>query len=61
VNLIVNHEKHLLKALADTGARSDIIFEAYTSAPSIKTDDNNKSTYNIMGGELTTTKIGTFL
>jgi hypothetical protein len=31
VSLIVNHEEHLLRALADTGASSSIILEAYTS------------------------------
>jgi hypothetical protein len=40
--LIVNNEEHLLRALADTGASSSIILEAYTSSPFIKTDDNNK-------------------
>jgi hypothetical protein len=34
--LIVNNEEHLLRALADTGASSSIILEAYTSAPNIK-------------------------
>jgi hypothetical protein len=41
VSLIVNNEEHLLRALADTGASSSIILEAYTSAPFIKIDDNN--------------------
>jgi hypothetical protein len=36
VSLIVNSEEHLLRALADTGASSSIILEAYTSAPFIK-------------------------
>jgi hypothetical protein len=37
------HEEHLLKVLADTGANSSIILEAYTSAPFIfiKTGDSN--------------------
>jgi hypothetical protein len=32
VSLIVNNEEHLLRVLADTGASSSIILEAYTSA-----------------------------
>jgi hypothetical protein len=31
VNLIVNNEEHLLRALADTGVSSSSILEAYTS------------------------------
>jgi hypothetical protein len=42
--LIVNNEEYLLRALADTGASSSIILEAYTSAPFIKTDDSNTTT-----------------
>jgi hypothetical protein len=56
VSLIVNNEKHLLRAPADTGASSKIILEAYTSAPFIKTDDSNKTTWSTMGGKFTTTK-----
>jgi hypothetical protein len=44
VSLVVNHEEHLLRALADTAASSNIILEAYTSAPFIKTDDSNTTT-----------------
>jgi hypothetical protein len=60
VSLIVNNEEHLLRALADTGASSIIILEAYTSAifPFIKTDDNNTTTWSTMGGKFTTTKTG---
>jgi hypothetical protein len=58
VSLIVNNEEYLLRALADTGANSSIIIEAYTLAPFIKTDDNNTTTWSIMGGKVTTTKIG---
>jgi hypothetical protein len=58
VSLIVNHEEHLLRALADTGASSIIILEAYTSAPFIKSDDSNTSTWNTIGGKFTTTKTG---
>jgi hypothetical protein len=31
VSLIINHKEHLLRALADTGASSIIILEAYTN------------------------------
>jgi hypothetical protein len=59
VSLIVNNEEHLLRALADTGASSSsIILEAYTSAPFIKIDDNNTTTWITMGGKFTTTKTG---
>jgi hypothetical protein len=58
VSLIVNNEEHLLRALADTGASSSIVLEAYTSAPFIKTDDSNTNTWSIMGGKFTTTKTG---
>jgi hypothetical protein len=58
VSLIVNNEEHLLRVIADTGASSSIILEAYTSAPFIKTDDNNTTTWNKMGGKFTTTKTG---
>jgi predicted TIM-barrel enzyme len=44
VSFIVNDEEHLLRALADTGASSSIILEAYTSAPFIKKDDSNTTT-----------------
>jgi hypothetical protein len=58
VSLIFNNEEHLLRALADTGASSSIILEAYTSAPFIKTDDSNATTWSTMGGKFTTTKTG---
>jgi hypothetical protein len=61
VNLIVNNEEHLLRALADTGASSSIILEAYTSAPFIKTDDKNITTWSTMGGKFTTNKTGIYL
>jgi hypothetical protein len=74
-SLIVNNEEHLLRALADTGASISIsisisisvsisisiILEAYTSAPFIKTDDSNTTTWSTMGGKFTTTKTGIFL
>jgi hypothetical protein len=58
VSLIVNNEEHLLRALADPGAISSIILEAYTSAPFIKIDDSNTITWSTMGGKFTTTKTG---
>jgi hypothetical protein len=58
VSLIVNYEEHLLIALADTGASSSIILEAYTSVPFIKTDDSNTTTWSTMGGKFTTSKTG---
>jgi hypothetical protein len=61
VSLIVKNEEHLLRALADTGASSSIILEAYISAPFIKTDDSNTTTWSIMGGKFTTTKTGMML
>jgi hypothetical protein len=56
VSLIVNNEERLLRALTDTGASSSIILEAYTSAPFIKIDDNNATTWSTMGGKFTTNK-----
>jgi hypothetical protein len=46
--------------LADIGASSSIILEAYTSAifPFIKTDDSNTTTWSKMGGKFTTTETG---
>jgi hypothetical protein len=58
VSLIVNNEEHLLRALADTGASSSIILEAYTSAPFIKIDDSNTTTWSTTGGKFTTTRTG---
>jgi hypothetical protein len=58
VSLIVNNEEHLLRALANTGASSSIILEAYTSATFIKIDDSNTTTWRTMGGKFTTTKTG---
>jgi hypothetical protein len=58
VSLIFNNEENLLRALADTGSSSSSILEAYTSAPFIKTDDSNTTTWNTMGGKFTTTKTG---
>jgi hypothetical protein len=61
VSLIVSNKEHLLRALADTGASISIILEAYISAPFIKTDDSNTTTWSTMGGKFTTTKTGNFL
>jgi hypothetical protein len=53
--IIVNHEEHLRRAIADTGASSSIIPEAYSSTPSIKNDKNdknddcNKTRWSVMG------------
>jgi hypothetical protein len=58
VSLIVNNEEHLLRALADTGASSNIILKAFTSAPFIKTDDSNTTTWSTMGCKFPTTKTG---
>jgi hypothetical protein len=58
MNLIVNRGEYLLRAQADTGSSSSIILEAYTSAPFIKTDDNNTTTWSTMAGTFTTTKTG---
>jgi hypothetical protein len=46
----------MLRELADTGASSSIILEAYTPAPFIKTDDSNTTTWSTTGGKFTTNK-----
>jgi hypothetical protein len=61
VSLIAKNEEHLVRALADTGANSNTILEAYTSAPFIKRDDSYTTTWNTMGGKFNTTKTGIFL
>jgi hypothetical protein len=58
VSLIVNNEEHLLRALADTGASSGSILEAFTSAPFIKIYDNITTTWSTMGVKFTTTITG---
>jgi hypothetical protein len=58
VSLFVNDEEYLLRTLPDTGASSSSILEAYTSAPFIKTDDSNTTTWITKGGTFTTTKTG---
>jgi hypothetical protein len=50
--IIVNHEEHLRRAIADTGASSSIIPEAYSSTLSIKNDKNddcNTTRWSIIG------------
>jgi hypothetical protein len=56
VSLIVINEEHLLRALADTGASSSIVLEAYTSALFIKIDDSNTTTWSKMSGKFTKTR-----
>jgi hypothetical protein len=56
VNLIVKYEEHLIRSLDDTGPRTSIILEAYTSDSFIKTDDSNTTTWSTMGRNLTTAK-----
>jgi hypothetical protein len=58
VSLIFINEEHLLRALADIGASSSIILEAISSAPFIKIDDSNTTTWSTMGGKFTTNKTG---
>jgi hypothetical protein len=61
VRIIFNHEEHLLRVLADTGASSSIILKVYTSSPFIKTDDIDTNTWSAMGGDLITSKSEIFL
>jgi hypothetical protein len=57
--VFVNNEEHLLRALANTGASSSInILEAYNSAPFIKTENSNTTTWSSMGVKFTTAKTG---
>jgi hypothetical protein len=58
VNLQINNEEHLISALADTGAISSSILEAYTSKNLIKSDKSNQTTWSTMGGQFTTDKTG---
>jgi hypothetical protein len=50
----------MLRAIADTGASSSIILEAYTSAPFIKIDDNNTTIWSTIGDKSTITKTGIY-
>jgi hypothetical protein len=58
VSLTDNQEKYLLRALSNTAAISSIILEECTSKQHTKTDDVNKTTWNTMGGHVTTDKSG---
>jgi hypothetical protein len=58
VSLNINHEEHVLRALADTGASSSITLEAYTSKDLIKHDKMNRTTWSTMVGQFTTDKTG---
>jgi hypothetical protein len=44
LTLNVNHEEHMLRPLADTGASSSIILEAYTSMDVIRQNKENLTT-----------------
>jgi hypothetical protein len=58
VSLNVSHEEHLLTTLSDTGSRSSIIIEAYTSSQFINNNHENKNTWSTMGGQFITDKTG---
>jgi hypothetical protein len=58
VSLNINNNEQLLRALADTGASSRIIFEGYTSKNLIQRDKSNQTTWSTMGGQFITNKIG---
>jgi hypothetical protein len=60
LSLIVNNDKHLLRALDDTGnsTSNNSILETYTSAPFIKTDDSNKITWSTISVKFITTRTG---
>jgi hypothetical protein len=57
VSLNINHEEYVLRALADTGASSSIILEAYTSKNLIKCDEEIKTTWSTMVVSLQLTKL----
>jgi predicted aspartyl protease len=58
VTLNINLDEQVLRALADTGASSSIILEAYTSKNIIKQNKENKTTWCTMNGQFTTDKTG---
>jgi hypothetical protein len=58
VRLTFCSEEHLLRSLADTGARSKIILEKYKSAPFIKNYHSNTITCNTIGDKFTTSQTG---
>jgi hypothetical protein len=49
--MIVNHDKHLVRELADAFSKSRRILEAYTSAPFIKMNDSNKTIWSKIDGQ----------
>jgi hypothetical protein len=51
VSLNVNHEEHLLRALADTGDSNSIIMETYISKPFNKNNDDNETTWSTIDGQ----------
>jgi hypothetical protein len=53
VSLNVNHEEHVLRALADTGASNSIVLEAYAPKNLIKYDKDKNTTWSTMGGQFT--------
>jgi Retroviral aspartyl protease len=63
VTLNVNHEEHVLRALADTGASNSIILKDYTSKDTFKYNNVDTTTWSTMNGQFTTDKTGivTFL
>jgi hypothetical protein len=58
LSLNVNHEEHVLRALASTGSSSSIILEGYTSKNLIMYDEERKTTWSTMGGQFATDKTG---
>jgi hypothetical protein len=58
VSLIINHEKHQLRALADSGASSSIILEQSISESIIRNDNRSKTTWSTMGGQFKTDMTG---
>jgi hypothetical protein len=58
VSLNINNQKHLLRALADSGARSSIILEECTFKNLIQRDKNNRTTWSTMGVQFITDKTG---
>jgi hypothetical protein len=63
VTLNVDHEEHVLRALADTGASSSIILKGYTSKDIFKYNKDDTTIWSTMNCQFTTEKTGkvTFL
>ena len=57
VSLNVNHEEHVLRALADTGASSSIILEAYASKDLSKQNKDSKTTWITVNGQFKLKKL----